>query len=207
MNTGSVESYLTDGCGRCDKYQTPDCKVLTWMEPLMALRKLLKTTELGEQLKWGSPTYTVDGKNVLMLTCFKDFACITFFQGSLLDDPEGRLDKAGPNSQAGRLMKFTSAEQVHRDEEQLLAFVARATELKRSGAKVVIDRSAEPMPDELQDALDADPDLQAAFDALTPGRQRSHILHVGGAKQSATRARRAQKCIPKILAGKGFLDR
>ena len=55
MNTGSVESYLTDGCGRCDKYQTPECKVVTWAQPLVALRKLLTSTELGEQLKWGSP--------------------------------------------------------------------------------------------------------------------------------------------------------
>jgi len=207
MNTGSVESYLTDGCGRCDKYQTPECKVVTWAQPLVALRKLLTSTELGEQLKWGSPTYTVDGKNVLMLTCFKDYACISFFQGALLDDPDGRLDKPGPNTQAGRVMKFTSAEQVEAERDQVLAFVTRAIELKRSGARVSFATSPEPMPDELQDALDGDPDLQAAFDALTPGRQRSHILHVGGAKQSATRERRVQKCIPKILAGKGFLDR
>ena len=39
MNTGSVESYLTDGCGRCDKYQTPECKVVTWAQPLVAADK------------------------------------------------------------------------------------------------------------------------------------------------------------------------
>lgn len=51
------------------------------------------------------------------------------------------------------------------------------------------------------------PDLKAAFEALTPGRQREFHLHVSGAKQSATRQARVENCVPKILAGKGVCDR
>ena len=54
---------------------------------------------------------------------------------------------------------------------------------------------------------DGDPALAEAWEALTRGRKRSHVIHVGGAKQAATRERRVGKCVPKILAGKGFLDR
>jgi uncharacterized protein YdeI (YjbR/CyaY-like superfamily) len=31
-------------------------------------------------------------------------------------------------------------------------------------------------------------------------------LHIGQAKQSATREARIEKCIPKILKGKGFME-
>jgi uncharacterized protein YdeI (YjbR/CyaY-like superfamily) len=54
--------------------------------------------------------------------------------------------------------------------------------------------------------LARDPELSAAFDALTPGRQRAYLLHFAGAKQSATREARVEKCAPRILAGKGLLD-
>lgn len=65
----------------------------------------------------------------------------------------------------------------------------------------------EPIPDELQQKFDELPELQMAFEALTLGRQRGYILHFSSAKQSKTRTSRLEKCIPKIVAGKGFHDR
>ncbi|MCK6508175.1 YdeI/OmpD-associated family protein, partial [Myxococcota bacterium] len=85
--------------------------------------------------------------------------------------------------------------------------LAQAVELERAGVKVEFQRGPAAIPAELQALLDADPALRAAFDALTPGRQRSHTLHVDGAKTPAARASRAHKCAEKIRAGKGFLDR
>lgn len=52
--------------------------------------------------------------------------------------------------------------------------------------------------------LDENPDLQIAFETLTPGRQRGYLLYFAGAKQSKTRASRVEKYIPQILAGKGL---
>jgi uncharacterized protein YdeI (YjbR/CyaY-like superfamily) len=63
------------------------------------------------------------------------------------------------------------------------------------------------MPAELQATLDASPRLGAAFDALTPGRRKSHMLHVAGAKQPQTRATRAERCARIILEGRGFNER
>jgi uncharacterized protein YdeI (YjbR/CyaY-like superfamily) len=48
--------------------------------------------------------------------------------------------------------------------------------------------------------------LRAAFEGLTPGRQRAYLLHFNGAKQSKTRADRVEKCIPQILDGLGLND-
>ena len=60
------------------------------------------------------------------------------------------------------------------------------------------------VPEELQVWLNAAPELKSAFEALTPGRRKSYIFHVSGAKQAKTRAARAQKCVPMILSGRGF---
>jgi uncharacterized protein YdeI (YjbR/CyaY-like superfamily) len=49
--------------------------------------------------------------------------------------------------------------------------------------------------------------LRAAFDALTPGRRRSHILYIADAKKAETRAARVDRCLPSITAGQGYNER
>lgn len=207
MNNTSVDAYLQDGCGRCERYQTPQCKVHRWTDALVALRALLLETELVEEMKWGSPCYTLDGKNVVMITSFLDFCALAFWKGVLLADPNSVLEAPGPNSRVIRQFRFTSAARVEANEEAVRGFLKQAIELERSGAKVETGGIPEPMPDELLVVLDGDPEVRAAYDALTPGRQRSYILHVSGSKNEATRAGRAERCVTKILAGKGFNER
>ncbi len=207
MNRGDVDSFFADGCGRCDHYKTPRCKVHSWTEPLSLLREVLLGAGLKEQLKWGSPCYTDGGRNVVMLVAFKDYCGLSFFKGVLLTDTTGALRAPGPNSRAARYLAFTSADQVRERRELAGRFVREAIEVERSGRKVSFNKSVEPMPEELQSVLDADPAVKTAFEALTPGRRRSYILHVSGAKQARTRETRAGKCVPKILRAKGFNER
>lgn len=208
MVTRDVETYFTEGCGRCNLFQTPRCKVHLWTDALQELRAMILATGLDETMKWGSPTYTLEGcGNVVMLTSFREYCALSFPRGSLLTDPEGVLEAPGPNSQAGRLLKFTDVQQVRERADLIRRTLEEAIVVHRSGKKVVFAERPEPIPDELQARLDEDPVLASAFEALTPGRQRSHILHVSGAKQRATRESRVEKCVPKILDGKGFLDR
>jgi uncharacterized protein YdeI (YjbR/CyaY-like superfamily) len=54
--------------------------------------------------------------------------------------------------------------------------------------------------------LDEFPEFKAAFEALTPGRQRAYIYHFSAPKQSKTREARVLKFMPHILKGKGLLD-
>lgn len=105
------------------------------------------------------------------------------------------------------MLKFTSVRAVEKKRRIVGGFVRQAIEVERAGAKVQPTAAREPMPPELERSLAADPELACAFESLTPGRQRSYILHVAGAKQSATRQRRAERCAPKILSGKGFNER
>jgi len=111
---------------------------------------------------------------------------------------------AGSNSNVARHLKITSAAQVSELEPHIHAYIAEAIELEKSGAKVPKPTEREPMPETLANWLENDPQLQKAWELLTPGRQRSYILHVGSAKQEQTQLNRIEKCIPKIYAGKGF---
>jgi uncharacterized protein YdeI (YjbR/CyaY-like superfamily) len=63
------------------------------------------------------------------------------------------------------------------------------------------------LPDELVEALDADPELSEAFASLTPGRQRSYVIGLNSTKSPETRRARIVKFRGKILAGKGANER
>ncbi|MEE4194374.1 MAG: YdeI/OmpD-associated family protein [Anaerolineae bacterium] len=203
-----VDLYLIDGCGRCPLYQTPQCKVHTWPEVLAELRRILLETELTEELKWKMPCYTFEGKNVAMLSAFKGHCAVSFFKGVLLKDPHSVLTAAGPNSQSDRQINFTSAEDALAHEAIIKAYVTEAIELEKSGAKVDFKPTADfDVPEELVKAFEEDPAFKLAFEALTPGRQRGYLLYFSGAKQSATRASRIEKCMPQILEGIGLHDK
>ena len=202
-----VDVYLSEGCGRCEYFSTPRCKVNTWRSELIELRRIILESGLDEEIKWGQPCYTYKGKNILIMGALRDYASISFFKGSLLTDPENLLFAPGKNSQAARLFKFTSLEQLLDLEPLIKSYIAEAVEIEKQGLKVAFKKEPEPMPQELLEIFDENPLFKSAFEALTPGRQRGYILYFSGAKQSATRCSRIRKYIPKIFEGKGMQDR
>lgn len=206
--TPQVDEYLAIGCGRCSLVGTPECKVNTWREELIELRKIVLETGLTEERKWGAPCYTIDGKNVLLMSCFKDYAFISFVKGVLLDDPDALLFQPTKNSQATRLLRFTTIEDIHKMESIIKAFINNAIEVEKSGAKIEYkDTSDYDFPEELRAKFDEDPAFEAAFEALTPGRQRGYLLYFSGAKQSKTRTSRIEKYTDRIFEGIGMHDR
>ena len=204
MNNTHFQSFIDDGCGRCERFKTPECKVHAWREPLIALRSLLLATELKEEMKWGFPTYTLAGKNVAQLATLKSHCTLSFFKGAAMQDPEGKLHAPGPNSRYARYLKFQKLDQVEKQEASITSYIQEAIRLEREGIEVQVDASKLEIPSELQEQLDLSPELAQAFQALTPGRQRSHVIHIAGAQKASTRERRVEKCVPKILASKGF---
>jgi uncharacterized protein YdeI (YjbR/CyaY-like superfamily) len=206
--TNTVDEYLAVGCGRCPLGGTPDCKVHSWDDELKQLRTILLDTELTEEVKWKVPCYTYDGNNVLIMSAFKEYCSLSFFKGVLLKDPHGILEKQGENSQADRLIRFTDVDRIVELESVIKAYIQEAIEVEKAGLKVEYKSVSEfDVPEEFQSQLDDDPALKAAFEALTPGRQRGYLLYFSGAKQSKTRMSRVEKYIPKIFEGKGFHDR
>lgn len=89
----------------------------------------------------------------------------------------------------------------------LKQYVKDAIALEKSGAKVEMKKTAEfSFPEELERKMDELPALRTAFEQLTPGRQRSYLLHFSSAKQASTRESRIDKCVQRILDGKGLDD-
>ena len=203
-----VDAYLIEGCGRCDLFNTPACKVNDWRNELIYLRSILQECGLDEDLKWGIPCYTFNGKNIVLLSAFKNYAALNFFNGALLKDAENILVKPGEQTQAGRQIRFTSIKQVTDLETTIKEYLFEAIEVEKAGLKIKLKKSSEyVLPEELLNMLDDAPDLKTAFYALTPGRQRCYIIYFSAPKQSKTRVSRIKKYIPHILNGKGFHDR
>lgn len=176
-----------------------------WPEEMSALRPILLGGGLAEDIKWGKPCYSHDGKNILILQEMSPFLSLMFFKGALLSDPEGVLEEQGPNSRSARRIRFTSVEDVVRLAGTVEAYVDEAIAVEEAGLSVG------PAPElalveELTTRLEQDPALKAAFEALTPGRQREYNLYFSGAKQAKTRLARVDKHVQRILDGKGFRD-
>ena len=178
-----------------------------WAEEMRALRAILLDSPLDEGFKWRQPVYMWEGANVALVGAFKADCVLSFFKGVLLSDPEGVLVAPGDNSRSARVARFTSVKDVEAAASALRAIIDEAVRLEKEGAKVDLPKDDLEPPTELVAALDADGALREAFEALTPGRRRSWILHLNGAKQSSTRTARIAKARDRILAGKGLNDR
>lgn len=182
-------------------------KAEKWKKEQEALRAIALSTGLDEVLKWGNPCYALDGKNVVLIHAFKEYCAYLFFKGALMKDPKTIIIQQTRNVQAARQVRFTSLKAITGLKAVLKAYIQQAIELERSGAKVEFRKTGDfPMPEEFRKALDRDRALKAAFQALTPGRQRAYLLHIGSARQSRTREARIEKCAPLILDGLGLND-
>jgi uncharacterized protein YdeI (YjbR/CyaY-like superfamily) len=177
-----------------------------WPEEMAALRSILSDCALVEDIKWGKPCFSYEGANIAIFQEMKGFLSVMFFKGALLKDPGNVLVDQGPNSRSAKRMEFRSIQDVKRLSRTVKALVTQAIEVELAGLTVG-PGPALVLAEELTQQLASDRKLKAAFEALTPGRQREYNLHIADAKQAKTRIARIEACIPKILAGKGFRDR
>lgn len=207
MMITTVEDYFSKGCGRCERFDTADCSTRLWRAGLLALRRICQEAGLEETVKWGHLCYVHSGRNIAIIGAFRGDFRLSFFNAALMKDPEGVLQHQGPNSQHADAFKFTDIHSVTAQERVIRAYLAEAIGYAEAGIKPQKKEAELPWPDELAEALDADPELAEAFHQLTPGRQKSYLFNLNSAKKPETRVARIEKFRPKILAGKGALDR
>jgi len=201
------DDFFTKGCGRCDRFATPDCSTRLWIDDLDALRRICLDMGLEETVKWAHPCYMHAGRNIAILGAFRTDFRLSFMNAGLLKDAAGVLEPQGPNSQTPSMIRFTAVGQVGAMEPVIRAYLRQLMDHAEAGTRPPKAEREIDMPDELTEALDADPELAEAFAALTPGRRRSYMFELNQAKQSATRAARIEKLRPKIIAGKGAMER
>jgi uncharacterized protein YdeI (YjbR/CyaY-like superfamily) len=201
------DDFFTKGCGRCDRFATPDCSTRLWIDGLNDLRRICLGMGLQETVKWAHPCYMYAERNIALFGAFRGDFRLSFMNPGLLRDTQGVLEPQGPNSQTPGTIRFTAVGQVGEMEPVIRAYLRQLMDHAEAGTKSLkVEREID-MPDELTDALDADPELAEAFAALTPGRRKSYMFNLNQTKQSETRVARIGKFRDKIIAGKGALER
>lgn len=177
-----------------------------WAEELDMLKAILNRTPLVETTKWGGPTYTYNGKNVLGLGGFKNFFTIWFYKGVFLKDEAKVLINANEeNTKSLRQWRFTSKEEI--DEKKILQYVLEAIEIEKAGLEIKPEKKETVIPELLQQELDADPAILEAFIKLTPFKQREYCEFIETAKQEKTKLARLEKIKPQLLMGIGLHDK
>jgi uncharacterized protein YdeI (YjbR/CyaY-like superfamily) len=177
-----------------------------WHEEFQALRKIVLDSELSEDLKWGQPCYTIDGRNVLILGGFKNYIALSFFKGALLKDQQGFLVQQTKNVQEARQFRFSSVDEILKMESVIKEYIKEAIQIEKAGMKVPVVEKEMILPEELVQRFEEDVAFRDAFYSLTPGRQRAYAYYFSSAKQAKTRVSRIEKYVPKILEGKGMDD-
>ena len=186
-------------------------KLKQWKEETEKLRKIILASGLSEELKWGKPCYSFNNTNLLVIQGFKEYFALLFFKGVLLKDPHHILTKTGENTRVGRQVRFANVTEITKLAPILKAYIQEAIEAEKAGLQVLRLTSESvkadlPYPEEFQKKLAKMPALKKSFAALTPGRQKAYLMYFTAAKQSTTREARVEKCLHKILSGKGLLD-
>lgn len=178
-----------------------------WGDGLLALRRILNQTEMEETVKWGAPTYTLDGKIIASIAAFKNHFTIWFHQGVFLKDKHKKLVNAQEGKTKGmRQWRFTDIKEIN--SKLLKEYLSEAIANQKAGKQVKPERKTQlDIPVELAAALKKNKPLHAKFIALTPGKQREFAEHIASAKQEKTRFSRLEKATPLILAGVGLNDK
>lgn len=178
-----------------------------WKEEIELLRKIALKTNLEEELKWDSPCYTLNGKNVFILSTFKDFVTINFFKGVLIKDEINFLIFQGESQQSSKTIRLKSLQEIKKNEKLILDYMKRAIDVEKSGAKVTLNKDPLIYPKVLLDYFNKDHRLQSAFKSLLRGAQREYLLYFMNSKYETTQKSRIEANIEKIKEGKRLRDK
>lgn len=178
-----------------------------WHEELELLKSIIRKTGLEETIKWGTEVYTHNGKNVVGVVGLKNYVALWFYNGVFLKDEQKVLVTAADGkAKAQRQWRFTSKEEIN--EKMLLKYIREAIKNEEDGKTWKPQKSEPPkVPELLQEALEKNKKLQAAFDALAPYKQRDYIEYINSAKREETKQSRLEKIKPMILQGAGLHDK
>ena len=178
-----------------------------WHDEVVKLREILKSTDLTEEVKWGLPAYTFNGKNVAGIAAFKEHFALWFFQGALLKDTDGVLVNCQDGkTKAMRQWRMTSKKEIK--VRTIKAYVKESIANFAGGKEIKADRNKPVLvPKELESALKKNKKAWSKFESLTIGKKREFADHVSDAKRAETKQKRIEKILPMILDGVGLNDK
>jgi len=181
-----------------------------WKAEIAEMRRVLAGLAMKEERKWGKPTYTVDGKNIVILQGFKEYFALGFFQGALLEDPAKVLMRLG-QVHAARVMKFTSAQEIKAKARTIKAYVREAIAVEKAGLRMKPKETSDfAVPEELREGVSQRSPLQASLrgaDAGTPEklpvplRRGQAVGHTRGANRKGAARDLPRERIPGKMVG------
>lgn len=178
-----------------------------WKEEIHTIQSIIEKTGLDSAIKWGTKVYTYKGKNVVSALGFKNYFSLWFYNGVFLSDPYHKLVNAQEGvTKALRHWRFRDSGEI--EEEKILEYIREAIRNEELGKVWKPEKSGEiVIPELLLQKLKESDDLNSAFNALTPFKQKEYIEYLESAKREATQLARMEKIIPMILKGIGLNDK
>jgi uncharacterized protein YdeI (YjbR/CyaY-like superfamily) len=178
-----------------------------WGVQLRQLRDLFHKTELKEEVKWGAPNYTLNGKLIAGMAGFKNHCAIWFHQGVFLKDSNKKLINAQEGTTRGlRQWRFEEGDTVEGD--LVLQYIRESIENGLAGKEIKPQqKKGVVIPTYLKATFSLNSKFENAFNKLTPGKRREYADYISNAKREATIQSRLEKIIPMILEGKGLHDK
>jgi uncharacterized protein YdeI (YjbR/CyaY-like superfamily) len=167
---------------------------------LQRLRKDIHAAcpDIEETIKWGMPSFTRGGRILCHMAAFKQHCAFGFWNAAAA----GAAEKGNAMGQYGRIATLSDLPPA----KELRAQVAKAARaMHEPGAGKRPARAPRPdaeLPDDLRQALAAQPKARATFDAFAPGQRREYVEWVVDAKRAETRARRIEQAVEWIAEGK-----
>lgn len=189
-----------------EKVATYISRHFKWTDELQQLRDIFQKTELKEEIKWGSPTYTLNGKLVAGMAAFKNHYALWFHQGVFLKDLQKQLVNAQEGiTKALRQWRFEKGDPI--DESLVLQYIHEAIQNSLAGKELKPQRKeGVTIPPLFSGIFKKDPSFEKSFKKLSPGKQREYAAYLTEAKRDATRQSRLEKILPMIKEGKGLYD-
>jgi uncharacterized protein YdeI (YjbR/CyaY-like superfamily) len=161
------------------------------------LRRIILKADprIAEAWKWG-PNYQKNGM-VCGFGAFKEHVSLTFFKGSLMNDPESILSE-GTNNVHNRSVKFKNVKDLNA--KVLTDYIREAVKLNDSGVK--IEKKEIEIPSDFLKLLNKNKDAKAIFDKLAYTHRKEYINWIIEAKKEETRNRRVKQAIEMIKSNK-----
>ena len=173
---------------------------------LHKLRALLLECNLEENIKWGAPVYSYNGKNIVGIGAFKSYAGLWFFQGALLKDKSKVLVNAQEGkTSAMRQWRFNSIEEA--SDALISEYITEAIANHKAGKEIKPEKKPLIIPELLKEELASDVELADAFDHLSLSCKREYADYISEAKKDETKVNRIEKIKPMILSKKGLHDK
>jgi uncharacterized protein YdeI (YjbR/CyaY-like superfamily) len=183
-------------------------KSADFARPILShLREVVHTgcPDVHETIKWGFPHFDYKGIFCSM-AAFKGHCAFGFWKGSVLAQKHPEL-AAAEEPAMGQLGRITALSDLPKD-ETLLLYIREAAALNDQGVKAPNrskpkkDRGEVEAPDDLMEALRANPQALATFEGFSSSNKREYVDWITEAKSEDTRRRRLDTAVEWMAEGK-----